>query len=125
MKKLIIASLLIAASLYLLMSAFIQDFEINKYEDLSSVKAEGAIERGWVPGVLPASSYEIAETHDLDTNVCYGAFRYKEPDEAAFLGKLKPMNDGNGTLAWGDFLFRVDAKENKVKFRNKSQEAAR
>ncbi|MDH3975804.1 MAG: hypothetical protein OEV42_16140 [Deltaproteobacteria bacterium] len=38
------------------------------YKDLSEAKEAGAIQRGWIPAWLPATSYKIKETHDLDTN---------------------------------------------------------
>ncbi len=122
MKKLIIASLLVAASLYLLMSAFVQDFVVNKYEDMAAVREQKALDNGWLPSLLPPSAYAIAETHDLDTNNVYGKFRYKEPDEAALVAKLRPLNDGNGTLEWGAFWFRIDRETNTVQFRNKPAE---
>ncbi len=122
MKKLIIAALLVALSLYLLMSAFVQDFEVNKYEDMAAVREQKVLDQGWLPALLPASAYEIAETHDRDTNNVYGKFRYKEPDEAELVAKLKPLGDGNGTLEWGAFWFRIDRKTNTVQFRNKPVE---
>jgi len=117
--KLIIATLLVAASLYLLMSAFVQDFEVNKYKDVQSVHDKKAIAQGYIPAILPESAYEIAETHGKDVQGIFGQFRYKEPDEAALMQHLKPTGDANGTMAWGDFLFRVDMEKNLVKYRDK------
>jgi len=117
--KLIIATLLVAVSLYLLMSAFVQDFEINKYKDAQSVRDKKAIVQGYIPAILPASAYKIAETHGKDVHGIFGQFRYKEPDETALLQHLKPTGDGNGTMAWGDFLFHVDTEKNLVKYRDK------
>jgi len=119
MKKLIVAGLLVAASLYLLMSAFIQDFEVNKYKDLASVKEHKAIAEGWIPALLPPSASKIAETHERDKRSVYGVFDYKEVDEAALVKQLTPTHDANGTMEWGDFLFRVDTEKNHVMFRNK------
>lgn len=38
------------------------------YPSLAEARADGAIERGWLPAFLPASSRDIAEIHNLDTN---------------------------------------------------------
>ena len=119
MKKLLIASVAVAAAVYLLFTAFIQDFEINHYSDLQAVKEQQAIEKGWVPALLPPSAYEIAETHDLDSNEVYGTFRYKEPDEAALLSTLTDLHDQNGTMAWEGYLFRIDREKNRVSYRNR------
>jgi len=95
------------------------DVQINKYEDIEVVKENKAIENGWVPSILPNSAYEITETHDLNKNTLFGNFKYKEQDEAGFMEHLTVKENMNGTLEWGDFLFRVDKKLNKVKYRNK------
>jgi len=116
--KLIVAAGVVALSLYGLLSVFVQDFQINKYADMQAVHEQHAIDKGWLPALLPPSAYAIAETHDLDTNNLYGKFRYKEPDEAALMAKLTPLHDGNGTMVWQHFWFRVDREKNLVQFRN-------
>jgi hypothetical protein len=119
MKKMIIAALAVGVSLYLLFSAFIPEFEINKYADMQAVEDQKALKLGRLPGVMPPSAYDIAETHDPEMKNIYGMFSYKEPDEAAMMAKLSPLNDGNGTMGWEGFLLRVDTEKNHVKFRNK------
>ena len=118
-KKLIFAALLVAASLYLLLSVFVKEITVNRYKDLPAVKDQHAIEQGWVPGILPASAYDIKEVHGKDAGGIFGQFYYKEPDEAALVRQLKPTGDGNGTTEWGAFLFRVDTQKNLVKYRDK------
>ena len=101
---------------------FIQRYsnvQINKYEDIEVVKENKAIQQGWVPAILPSSAYEITETHDLDKNTLFGNFKYKEKDEAGLMEHLTVKEDMNGTLEWGDYLFRVDKEKNLVKYRNK------
>ena len=117
--KLIIATLLVAASIYLLFSAFVQDFEVNKYKDIQAVREHKAIAEGFIPAILPSSAYDIAETHGKDVPGIFGSFAYKEADEAALLSQLKPSKEGNGTMRHGAFLFRVDTVKNLVKFRDK------
>ncbi len=118
MKKLIIATLLVAASLYLLLSAFVKDITVNQYKDLAAAKDQQAIKQGWVPGIVPASAYDIKEVHGRDAGGIFGEFRYKESDEPALVAHLVPLKDGNGTMEWGAFLFRVDTQKNLVKYRN-------
>jgi len=117
--KLLIAAIVVAGLVYLLFSAFFLDVQINKYTDLAAVKDQQAIQKGWVPSILPKSAYEITETHDLDKNTLFGSFKYKEEDETAFLTHLFPVNDEKKTMYWEDFLFRVDKEKNIVKYRNR------
>jgi hypothetical protein len=90
--------------------------EINKYDSLETVQHEKAMEKGWIPKILPLSAYDIVETHDRDTNTIFGKFWYKERDEVDFLSKLK---ESNNHYEGEDFLFKIDKKKNKVDFRNK------
>ena len=117
--KLIIATLLVAVSLYLLLSVFVQDIQVNKYKDLQAVREHKEAAGGYLPSVLPPSAYDIAEMHGKDAHGIFGQFSYKEIDEASFLAQLEPLKDGNGTMQHGAFLFRVDTAKNLVKFRDK------
>ena len=91
--------------------------QINKYADIATVKEQQAIEKGWIPSILPLSAYEITETHDSDTHEIFGSFKYKEEDEARLMKHMSKQD--NDTFFWKDFLFKVDTKLNFVRFRNK------
>ncbi len=117
MKKLIAASLLVALALYLLLSSFVIDTQINKYDTRQTAIAQGAIKDGKIPSIIPASAYDIAEMYDKKTNAVYGAFSYKEEDEKPFLSKLKETGDKDHTMEWNNFLFRVDKEKNRVKYK--------
>ncbi len=119
MKKLLVIIVVIAGSVYFLLSSFLPEVQINKYEDLEVVKEQAAIQKGWIPAILPSSAFDIVETHDIDTNTILGSFSYKEKDEEKFLQNLIIINDSNNTLEWEKFLFKVDTELNKVKFINK------
>jgi len=110
---------LVAGSVYFLFSYFFPDIQINKYSNIAAVHDQQAIQKGWIPAILPESAYEIAETHNLDTGDIFGAFKYKEKDEKSFIQYLSMLNDEKHTFEWGNFLFRIDREQNKVKFRNK------
>ncbi len=119
MKKLLVIIVVIAGLVYFLLSSFLPEVQINKYEDLEVVKEQAAIQKGWIPAILPSSAFDIVETHDIDTNTILGSFSYKEKDEEKFLQNLIIINDSNNTLEWEKFLFKVDTELNKVKFINK------
>jgi len=119
MKKIIIAILLFFVGIYFLLNSYFFDVQINKYPDMTAVKEDKAIDRGWVPALLPDSAYDIEETHDIDTNQLFGRFYYKEEDEKELMEKLSPVPESNGTYSWKHFLFKIDRQKNQVKYRNK------
>ncbi len=104
---------------YFLLTSYLSDAQVNKYSDKETAEENQAIQKGWVPAILPETAYDISETHDLDTNTLFGGFRYKEKDEESLLKNMSTASDTNGTLEWGDFLFKIDREKNRVKFRNK------
>ena len=118
MKKLIIASLLLAIAVYLMFSSFVTDVQINKYSDIQAVHDQKAMDRGWIPEILPDLAYEIVETHDLDTNRVFGEFKCPDSSQKIFIQQLKPYKDSNDTMQWENFLFKIDNKSHKIKFRN-------
>jgi len=120
MKKLILIGMAIAIGFYGVYSYFIEDIQINKYSNMEVVREHEAIEKGWIPKILPMSAYKIIETHDLDTNTLLGAFNYREQDEVIFMRNLTPLDDSNDTMFWDNFLFKVDKSKNHVKFRNRT-----
>jgi hypothetical protein len=47
-------------------------------------EAQQSQRRGWLPAMLPRSATEIHEWHDLDTNLCFGSFRF-DPSERSLV----------------------------------------
>ena len=107
--------MLFFVGVYFVLSNYFTNVEINKYDSIETAKEQKAIEQGWIPKNLPTSAYDIAETHDLDTNVLVGKFSYKEKDEVAFLAGLKKSDD---VYEAEGFLFKVNTELNLVNFRN-------
>ncbi len=119
MKKMLLAMLGFFVLVYFTLIHYFPDTQINKYPDIQTVMDNNATQDGWIPAILPASAYDITETHDLDANTLFGSFKYKEIDEERFMENLTVVDEMNNTLEWGNFLFRVDNKINHVKYRNK------
>ena len=118
MKKLIIASLLLATAVYMMFSAFTTDIQINKYSDIQAVYDQKAVEQGWIPKIIPDLAYDIVETHDANTNRVFGEFKCPVTIQKRFVEQLKPYKDSNDTLQWQNFLFKIEKKNHKIKFRN-------
>ncbi len=91
------------------------DSQRNHYKNKDAVVKDSAIQRGWIPSIIPDSAYEIEEEHNLDTNILKGSFRYDEKDENNFLNKLTKSNQ---ELTWKDFVFTIDTENNKIEFSN-------
>ena len=121
MKKIIIAILLFFAAVFFMLQYYFSDVQINKYPDKESVLKESAIEKGWVPPILPDSAYDIEETHDIDTNQLFGRFYYKPKDEKILMIQLDQMPEQNGTYIGKHFLFKIDSEKHLVQYRNKTQ----
>jgi len=122
MKKILLGTVIVAAIAYLLFSTLASDIQINKYDSRQAVIEQHAIEQGWIPGILPSSAYDIAETHSGDgKHEIFGVFSYKETDEQPLIAQLTDTGDDSHTLSWEDFLFRIDREKNQAKFRNKVQ----
>ena len=116
MKKILLMILLFFVGFYFVLTNYYKDVQINKYDSIEAVKEQKAMESGWIPKNLPPSAYDIAETHDVDTNIIVGKFSYKERDESNFLAGLK---ESNSVYEGEAFLFKVDKESNFVNFKNR------
>lgn len=114
-----LALLVFSALVFLMLYTNFDDVQINKYPSMDEVREDTAIQKGWIPTIIPDSAYDISETHDLDTNTLFGSFFYKEKDETGFMDHLTVQEDMNNTLHWGNFFFKVDTEANHVQYRNR------
>ena len=53
----------------------------NRYANYA--KSQESQRRGWLPTTLPRSATEIHEWHELDTNLCFGSFRFDPSERSA------------------------------------------
>lgn len=61
--------------------------------------AADIVDRGWIPAVLPGSSRDIRESHNLDINVGHGTFVFEPVDAQSFEAALVPIPAGHPTRA--------------------------
>jgi hypothetical protein len=90
-----------------------KETQTNRYKSKEYVIKDGAIRRGWIPEIIPESSFNIIETHNLDTNTIKGSLQYKEIDEPYLINKLK------NKMVLKNFKFTIDINKNHLKFKNK------
>jgi hypothetical protein len=60
----------------------------NRYANYA--EASESQRRGWLPATLPQSATEIHEWYDLDTNECFGSFRFDTTERSAIELTLRP-----------------------------------
>ncbi len=121
MKKFLLVLFFFVLVLFVMLFVFFDDTQTNHYATLGDAKADGAIERGWVPSIIPASAYDITEKHNLDANAFRGSFSYHKEDMPHFMEALKIIDANRSIYQWEDTLFYIDTKEQKVWYRNKAQ----
>ncbi|WP_415405758.1 hypothetical protein ACLHDG_08310 [Sulfurovum sp. CS9] len=114
--KVILNILIFIAIVVFLLFLLFSDTQKNTYKNKKEVIKDNAIQRGWIPEILPDSAFQIIETHNLDTNSINGSFQYSEKDEDIFINKLQNIN---GILIWKDFQFIIDKTNNRIEFKNK------
>jgi hypothetical protein len=54
----------------------------SRYPSVEAARADGAMQRGWIPEFLPASAHDIRLSYDLDSNEIWLRFGYA-PDSLA------------------------------------------
>lgn len=75
------------------------DVEDGYYKTLDDAKRSGDYEKGWLPPILPDSSYEIYERHDLDTNAVWIRFRVNKKGISELAAQLEEIQSNEiGTV---------------------------
>jgi hypothetical protein len=72
-----------------LLFLYCNDTQENYYPTLDDAIKDGAIDRGWIPKVLPSSSRKITEKHDIDTNTVWIRFTADASDLKLLLRQLR------------------------------------
>jgi hypothetical protein len=98
------------------------DVVTESYATLDEAVAAGAVERGWIPAGLPASTREIREAHDLDTSRRWGLFNFEPSDAGALravvgaeLSVQGIVCDPPRRIEWWPVLLRGPLDETQVK----------
>lgn len=75
-------------SCLLLFSSACRDLDVvtNTYTTMD--EARQAVERGWIPSILPAGAHDIREAHDNAGARRWGLFSFREGDDAALRSRL-------------------------------------
>lgn len=63
----------------------------NFYKTIDEARRNSAFDKGWIPDILPASSREIHERHDLDTNAVWLRFKFDKTDVKGLIDQLEEI----------------------------------
>ena len=85
-----IKTFLTICSFWSLLSCGNSDEVSVKYATLKEAQID--VDRGWIPPVLPPSTYSIEDSHNLDVNVGEGAFKFNPTEYSSFITKLTVTN---------------------------------
>jgi hypothetical protein len=83
--------LLLLASAVLCLSGACRDSQVvsHSFATMAEARREGAVERGWLPALVPPGAHDIREAHDnADTGRRWGLFSFQAEDAAALRSKL-------------------------------------
>jgi hypothetical protein len=58
------------------------------YGSMSEARTAGAVERGWVPAIVPAEAYELRAAYDVDGDRRWGLFNFRPADEPVLRAAL-------------------------------------
>lgn len=117
--------ILLAPVVLVLFAAGCGDIDVvtGSYATLGEARAAGAIDRGWIPALLPPGAHDIREAHDVDTNRRWGLFSFGESDAAALEAALQPQEaplagvrcDIPARIEWWPLLLRNDLNQEAIK----------
>ena len=69
-----------------------RDAVTSRYKTRSDAVADRLFQRGWLPSIIPQSSYDIRTKNDLDVNVSEGEFSFSPAEASKFTDHLRKMD---------------------------------
>lgn len=64
----------------------------SQYEARADAEADKLFERGWLPSIIPQSSFKITTKNNLDINTSEGNFAFSPDDGKEFISHLRRMD---------------------------------
>jgi hypothetical protein len=84
------AGIVVAIPLLLALAGCGRTVHTATYATMAEARSAGAIDRGWVPGSIPASAYELRAAYALDRADRWGLFNFRAADAEALRSILEP-----------------------------------
>ena len=64
----------------------------ERYSSLEAARRDRIFERGWLPDVLPRSSYSLRVSGDVDINTAKGEFSFHGAEFDGLVARLQPVS---------------------------------
>jgi len=91
------------------------DIEVVTNAYASAAEARPAVEKGWIPAILPAGAHDIREAHDNAGRRRWGLFSFRQEDDDGLRSQLGPeltltgvRADAPPRIEWWPILLRGD-----------------
>ncbi len=89
--------------------------EVTEYYATKRAATDGnVVARGWLPLIIPESSFEIHMSNDLDLNVSDGSFKFAPEDWPAFSARLTAGTPAAPFAKWEATLAKYRADGYRV-----------
>ncbi len=114
-----------AASVVLLIVAACtgRNVQTATYATYGEARASGAVDKGWVPSVLPENAYELRAAYDVGGDQRWGLFNFQPQDQDALRSILETEEislagtvlDVPGRIEWWPLLLRGEVDPERAK----------
>jgi hypothetical protein len=92
------------------------------YATLDDVRQAGALERGWIPSILPPGAHDIREAHDTGSRRRWGVFSFRPEDDGSLRGVLQhgeisiagARSDIPGRIEWWPIVLRDAIDQERI-----------
>ena len=74
-----------------LLMAACSDLRESSYSSMAEARRVGALDRGWLPDILPDAATNLREIHNIDTNQTWCAFELAPSETARLRGSMVPV----------------------------------
>lgn len=88
-------------SLVVLLLAGCSEVVTSHYKTYSEAEKDQLFGRGWLPDIIPHSSFNITTANTVDRNTSEGEFSFTPTDTDSFISRLRPYS--GRTAPYGDF----------------------
>jgi len=91
--RLVLALITLVVGALILFVALPSDVVTFQYAKLQAARENDLFKRGWLPDILPPSTYKIRVSNDLDRNTSEGFFSFESSEYSLFKAHLRPYQD--------------------------------
>ena len=93
--SIVVTTALLLSILILIFLNGVSSVVSEHYLTYNSAKEDNFFERGWLPDILPESTFMIIVNNDVSSNTSHGVFYINNKDMNEFIDKLQITEDKN------------------------------